>query len=201
MPVYIEMPKLSDTMTEGTLLRWRKKKGDTVAAGDILAEVETDKATMEMEAFDDGILAEVYVQDGGKAAIGQKLALLLKPGEKAPEGAPPAASAAKPAAQLRLLPPCKRFCARCTAPRTPAPAVSGGRVKASPLAKKIAAAKGIDLSRITGTGPGSRIVARDVESAGSQAARLPPQHRRPRRSAPCPPARTTSGFRFPGCGR
>ena len=74
MPAYIEMPKLSDTMTEGTLLKWRKKKGDTVKAGDILAEIETDKATMEMESFDDGVLTEIYVPEGGKATIGQKLA-------------------------------------------------------------------------------------------------------------------------------
>ena len=81
MPSYIEMPKLSDTMTEGTLIKWRKQKGDKVAAGDIVAEVETDKATMEMEAFDDGILSEVYVPEGQKVAIGQRLAMLLVAGE------------------------------------------------------------------------------------------------------------------------
>ena len=77
MPIAIEMPKLSDTMTEGTLVRWIKKVGDTVAVGDVLAEVETDKATMEMEAFDDGVLTEIYVKDGEKVQIGQKLALLV----------------------------------------------------------------------------------------------------------------------------
>ena len=171
MPVYIEMPKLSDTMTEGTLLRWRKKKGETVAAGDILAEVETDKATMEMESFDDGILAEVYVQDGGKATVGQKLALLLAPGEKAPEGGAPAAPApakpaegqAVPAASTGTPPP------KSPQPSAPAATASGARVKASPLAKKIAASKGIDLSKITGTGPGSRIVSRDLETASAAA--------------------------------
>ncbi|MGB8353650.1 MAG: pyruvate dehydrogenase complex dihydrolipoamide acetyltransferase [Chthoniobacteraceae bacterium] len=173
MPVYIEMPKLSDTMTEGTLLRWRKKKGETVAAGDILAEVETDKATMEMEAFDDGILAEVYVQDGGKATVGQKLALLLAPGEKAPEGGAPAAPApaAKPAEGQAAAP---AAATGAPAPKSPQPSAntapaSGARVKASPLAKKIAASKGIDLSKITGTGPGSRIVSRDLETASAAA--------------------------------
>ena len=83
MPISIEMPKLSDTMTEGTLVRWIKKVGDNVAVGDVLAEVETDKATMEMEAFDEGVLAEIYVQDGNKVEVGQKLALLLGKGEKA----------------------------------------------------------------------------------------------------------------------
>ena len=175
MPVYIEMPKLSDTMTEGTLLRWRKKKGESVKAGDILAEVETDKATMEMESFDDGVLAEIYVQDGGKAAIGQKLALLLAPGEKAPaDGPPPAAAPASKPAPAGATPasaPARgpaQAAPASAAPAAHAPAASGARVKASPLAKKIAAAKGIDLGRVTGTGPGARIIARDVETATPQ---------------------------------
>ena len=82
MPIAIEMPKLSDTMTEGTLVRWLKKVGDNIAVGDVLAEVETDKATMEMEAFDEGVLTEIYVQDGNKVEVGQKLALLTGKGEK-----------------------------------------------------------------------------------------------------------------------
>src|ERR1700719_4587460 len=77
MPIAIEMPKLSDTMTEGTLVRWLKKVGDNIAVGDVLAEVETDKATMEMEAFDEGVLTEIYVQDGNKVEVGQKLAILV----------------------------------------------------------------------------------------------------------------------------
>src|SRR5271155_3727679 len=102
MPSYIEMPKLSDTMTEGTLVKWRKQKGDKVVAGDILAEIETDKATMEMESFDDGILSEIYIPEGQKVAIGERIAMLLAPGEAAPAaGAPPpkaqpAAAAAAP---------------------------------------------------------------------------------------------------------
>src|SRR5271154_6913877 len=89
MPISIEMPKLSDTMTEGTLVRWIKKVGDNVAVGDVLAEVETDKATMEMEAFDEGVLAEVYVQDGSKVEVGQKLAILVGKGEKIDSGGSP----------------------------------------------------------------------------------------------------------------
>ena len=88
MPIAIEMPKLSDTMTEGTLVRWIKKVGDNVAVGDVLAEVETDKATMEMEAFDEGVLAEIYVQDGNKVEVGQKLAILVGKGEKVESGGP-----------------------------------------------------------------------------------------------------------------
>ena len=87
------MPKLSDTMVEGTIARWKKKQGDTIETGDILAEVETDKATMEMEAFDDGVLKEIYVNDGGVAKVGEKIALILAEGES-PDGAD-AAPAAK----------------------------------------------------------------------------------------------------------
>lgn len=165
MPVYIEMPKLSDTMTEGTLLKWRKKKGDKIQAGDILAEVETDKATMEMESFDDGILTEIYVPDGGKVAVGQKLALLLAPGEKAPEGAPPPAPPIiKPATKKPPLGAAPAPAAPPSPAYVPPPIAPGSRIKASPLAKKIAAAKGIDLTRIVGTGPGGRIIARDLEA-------------------------------------
>src|ERR1700693_1579258 len=88
MPIAIEMPKLSDTMTEGTLVRWLKKVGDNIAVGDVLAEVETDKATLEMEAFDEGVLTEIYVQDGNKVEVGQKLAILVGKGEKIDSGSP-----------------------------------------------------------------------------------------------------------------
>ena len=91
MAIYIEMPKLSDTMTEGTVLKWRKNEGDKVETGDVLAEIETDKATMEMEAFDDGILHKHLVEAGAKAPVGAKIALLLEKGE-----APPAAGAPIP---------------------------------------------------------------------------------------------------------
>src|ERR1700674_86606 len=113
MPITIEMPKLSDTMTEGTLVRWIKKVGDNIAIGDVLAEVETDKATMEMEAFDEGVLSEIYVQDGNKVEVGQKLALLLGKGEKneSAEGSKPAAKN-KPA-------PKKERNARKTGPKRP----------------------------------------------------------------------------------
>src|SRR5262249_44796342 len=94
MPITIEMPKLSDTMTEGTLVKWIKRVGDTVAVGDILAEVETDKATMEMEAFDEGVLSEIYVKDGKKLQIGQKLALLRGKGE-APGSSVPSETGAR----------------------------------------------------------------------------------------------------------
>jgi pyruvate dehydrogenase E2 component (dihydrolipoamide acetyltransferase) len=161
MSVNIEMPKLSDTMTEGTLVKWHKQVGDTVEIGDVIADVETDKATMEMEAFDDGVLTEIKVQAGEKAAIGAVLAVLNGDSGRAPDEAhlhivpddatpakTPAAPASKPAA-------------------TPAAAVStsGDRVLASPLARKVATDLGVDLSTVSGTGPAGRITRSDVEAA------------------------------------
>lgn len=170
MPAYIEMPKLSDTMTEGVLVTWHKKVGDAIEIGDVVAEVETDKALMEMEAFEEGVLSEVYVAEGGKAQIGQKLALLLAPGEKPPGDGPPAAPAA-----AAVPTPASQGAAKSapgTATSSPAPATpvaqssaSDGRVKASPLAKKIADSRGVNLTTVSGSGPGGRIVAKDVESA------------------------------------
>jgi pyruvate dehydrogenase E2 component (dihydrolipoamide acetyltransferase) len=171
------MPKLSDTMTEGTITRWRKKKGDTVEMGDILAEVETDKATMEMEAFDDGVLHEIYVPDGGKAKVGDPVALILAEGET-PEsaGKTPAAkndlttSGGKEAAPAAAAPAAKA-----------APAEdSDSRVKASPLARKIAKEKGISLGSVKGSGPGGRIVVKDLEGGSAAPA--------PAAAAPAPAA-------------
>lgn len=160
MPI-INMPKLSDTMTEGTLVRWLKKEGDKVEMGDILAEVETDKATMEMESFDEGILKEVYVKEGGKIGVGQKIALILGDGESA--DAPAAAPTAKSAEAAASAP-----AAAAPASTAPAPAAaSGSRVKASPLAKKIAVERGVSLEGVAGSGPGGRVVAKDVPAPGS----------------------------------
>ena len=173
----ITMPKLSDTMTEGTLLRWHKKKGDKIEVGDILAEVETDKATMEMESFEEGTLADIFVPEGGKVLVGASLALVLKDGEKAgdkPKAAPaPTAPAAAEAPTSRPA----ISSGRPLTPRARAAALRGGgvasggninagiRVKSTPLARKIADARGVRLDAVKGTGPGGRIIAFDVESA------------------------------------
>ena len=162
MPV-VTMPKLSDTMLEGTLVKWRKKAGDSVEVGDILAEVETDKATMEMESFDEGVLKETYIEEGGVVKVGDKIALILADGESADAPAvPKAAETTKSAAPATAAPAAKA--AAPSAPKPSAPATSG-RVKASPLARKIAASRGVNLSVIAGTGPAGRIVKKDVESA------------------------------------
>jgi pyruvate dehydrogenase E2 component (dihydrolipoamide acetyltransferase) len=168
MPLYIEMPKLADTMTEGTLVKWRKNVGDKVSTGDVVAEVETDKATMEMESFEDGTLHEHLVQIGQKVPIGARIAVLLGKGEAAPAPGTDHSAATKPAAT----PSAAQASAASSGPAaaqasrtatSSAPAT--GRVKSSPLARKLAAAKGINLASVAGTGPGGRIVAKDVQQA------------------------------------
>ena len=171
MPLYIEMPKLADTMTEGTLVKWRKNIGDKVTTGDIVAEVETDKATMEMESFDDGVLHEYLVKVGEKVPTGSRIAVLLAKGEKPP--APGSSPAPAPAPAKAAGAPAT---AAPTATSTPAPAAkpaaisAGGRIKSSPLARKIAAERGVALENIPGSGPGGRIVAKDVLTANPTAA-------------------------------
>lgn len=165
MSIPIEMPKLSDTMTEGTLIKWHKNPGDQVEIGDLLAEIETDKATMEMEAFDEGVLTEILVQAGEKAPIGGTLAILNGDSGRVPDAAhlnvqPESPAVAAPASPAPLAQP------------SPATAVGSddARVLASPLARKVAAELGVDLGRVTGTGPAGRITRSDVESASGQSA-------------------------------
>ncbi|MGH8047020.1 MAG: biotin/lipoyl-containing protein, partial [Chthoniobacterales bacterium] len=168
MPV-INMPKLSDTMTEGTLVRWLKKEGETVVSGDILAEVETDKATMEMESFDDGVLKELYVKEGGKVAVGQKIALVLADGESAdtPVEIPPTPTS-RDMSEGKEVGSASTTAPTGNAQKTSAPAPApSGRVKASPLAKKIATERGVSLEGVSGTGPGGRVVSKDVPASGS----------------------------------
>lgn len=162
MAVNIEMPKLSDTMTEGTLLRWHKKVGDRVEIGDIIAEVETDKATMEMEAFDEGVLTAIHVPAGGKALIGTVLGVL----DGSDADLAPIAVAATPASESTP-PVITQVAAAAAAPLAHA---AGERIKSSPLARKIAESLHVDLSQIAGSGPGGRIVRKDVESASKSPA-------------------------------
>ncbi|MBX9742925.1 MAG: 2-oxo acid dehydrogenase subunit E2 [Chthoniobacterales bacterium] len=166
----ITMPKLSDTMTEGTLLRWCKQKGDAVDIGDLLAEVETDKATMEMEAFEEGTLSEIYVEAGGKVAVGAPIALILGKDEKAEASAPATvAVTATSKATSSLTTTSSPSIARRVLPPTLSQAanISSTRIKASPLARKIATQRGLSLETVAGkgTGPGGRIIAADVINA------------------------------------
>jgi len=160
----ILMPLLSPSMTEGTLVKWLKKEGDAVKAGEVLAEVETDKATMDLEAFDTGILRKILVPDGTKVAVQSKIGIIGTKDEKIDESA----AAPAPAAPATSEAPAKKEDAKpAPAPvsSAPASASNGSRVKASPLAKKVAADKGVALAGLTGTGPGGRIVKKDVLSA------------------------------------
>ena len=170
MSITIEMPKLSDTMTEGVLVKWHKSPGDTVEVGDVIAEVETDKAVMEMEAFDDGVLGEVFVQEGDTVEVGSALASLLEAGESASSESKPAAIPKKVAAKATPEPVKKQEEKVTPAKKEqPAPAPSAdGRVKASPLARKLADEKNVDIALVVGSGPGGRIVADDIEAAAKE---------------------------------
>lgn len=194
------MPKLSDTMTEGTLVAWKKKKGDQVSAGEVIAEIETDKATMEWEASDDGILAEIYVPEGGQVSVGEPIAFLQAKGETVPTtpaAAPKTKTVSTPKtkttpAPVTAVPPAPVPVAVAPAqpvalPPAAAPVTTGQRVKASPLAKKVAAEKGVELSAVTGTGPGARIVQRDVLAAAATGSR-PIGHQAPSSSGSVTPA-------------
>ncbi|MDQ6623644.1 MAG: pyruvate dehydrogenase complex dihydrolipoamide acetyltransferase [Verrucomicrobiota bacterium] len=179
----IQMPKLSDTMTEGTLVAWKKKKGDQVSTGDVIAEIETDKATMEWESPEDGILTEIYVEEGGKVEVGQKIAFI---GEK--DEAPPAEKKEEPKKKTETKPKAgteepapseekKPETAPAEAekksepkpePKPSAPRASGGdasRTKASPLARRLAAEEGVDLAQVKGSGPEGRVTESDVRAA------------------------------------
>jgi pyruvate dehydrogenase E2 component (dihydrolipoamide acetyltransferase) len=208
----IQMPKLSDTMTEGTLIAWKKKKGDQVSAGEVLAEIETDKATMEWESPEDGTLTEIYVEEGGKVNVGDKIAFIGGEGEEAPkeedkeeakaeksptdekekEEKPEAkekeTEEEKPKKEEKLkaeekeekeAEPAKAE--KKTEAEKPAPRIEKAeeaRVKASPVARRIAAELGVDLSSVKGTGPEGRVTETDVRSTakskqGAPSAKIP----------------------------
>jgi pyruvate dehydrogenase E2 component (dihydrolipoamide acetyltransferase) len=182
MPTEILMPALSPTMEEGTLAKWLVKEGDTVKSGDIIAEIETDKATMEFEAVDEGTIGKLLITEGSAGVkVNTPIAVLLEEGEDASAASSPApATTAAPVAAEEKAAAEKGYGGPIGAPvageaspakAAPARADSGDRVFASPLARRIAAEKGIDLSGITGTGPRGRIVKADVEGAKPGAAK------------------------------
>ena len=182
MPIELKMPALSPTMEEGTLAKWLVKEGDTVKSGDLLAEIETDKATMEFEAVDEGTISQLVVAEGTEGVkVGAVIALIQGEDEEAP-----AKSAAKPELKAEEKP--KEEAKPEPKAETPAPApatakaeapaksaaASGDRVKASPLAKRLAAAQGIDLASVTGSGPAGRIVKADLDGAEQGVAKAAP---------------------------
>ena len=182
MATNILMPALSPTMEKGNLAKWLKKEGDAIKSGDVIAEIETDKATMEYEAVDEGVLAKIVVPEGTQdVAVNAIIAVMAADGEdvkaaaagaanaapaaKAPEAPKPAAT--MPAAAPAAAPAAPSAAAAPTAKPAPAPAASGGKIFASPLAKRLAKEAGIDLSRVTGSGPHGRVIARDIDDAKS----------------------------------
>ena len=201
----ITMPKLSDTMTEGTLVSWKKKKGDQVSTGEVIAEIETDKATMEWESPEDGTLTEIYVEEGGKVNVGDKIAFIGGEGEEAPaekkgeepkkkaeqkeekktesEKKPPTETE-KPApaeeeVEETAPPPEGEKTAKRAEPKKPAEKPKAaepkivkreeGRIKASPVARRIAAEFGVDLANVSGSGPDGRVTESDVRAAAQSA--------------------------------
>ncbi len=218
MPIEVTMPRLSDTMESGTVVKWNVKEGDTVSTGDVLADIETDKATMELESFDDGTVAKLAVPEGESVAVGEIILILAEEGEDASEAAESAAKSDKSSAKKQESGESSTATAEpkaktksdsesdsesddqepkdespddSTEPkqREPDQPTSNGRVFASPLARKIASEKGVDLAAINGSGPSGRIVKKDVEAAAvapasSRSSVEPASSRSPSTSAP-----------------
>jgi len=181
------MPKLSDTMTEGTLVSWKKKKGDKVSAGEVIAEIETDKATMEWESPEDGTLTEIYVEEGGKVNVGDKIGFIGGEGEEAPkkEEAPkeeekpkePKAEEKKekkPQAETEKPVPAEKK-EKEAAPVAKIDNGEEARIKASPVARRVAAELGVDLASVKGTGPDGRVTETDVRAAAKTKGPAPAQ--------------------------
>ncbi|WP_069813408.1 dihydrolipoamide acetyltransferase family protein [Streptomyces sp. TP-A0874] len=188
----IQMPRLSDTMEEGTLSRWLKQEGDQIQRGDVIAEIETDKAMMELEAYDDGPLTRILVQEGESVPIGTPVAIV---GEE-PESAPAAPEAAP---EQTTEAPAPSAAERPEQPARPSPGgqpergepTPSGRVPTSPLARLLAGQHGIDIANLTGSGPGGRVVRADVDEAIAQRGERPgpiepPTAPRPAEAAPEP---------------
>lgn len=171
MPIEILMPALSPTMEEGTLAKWLVKEGDTVASGDLLAEIETDKATMEFEAVDEGIIGKLLVAEGTEnVAVNSAIAVLLEDGEAASEvaAAPSASASPAPAPEPAISSPATLAPSPASAPRAaPEKAAESARVFATPLARKLAAQNDVDLTKLSGSGPRGRIVKADIEAAAN----------------------------------
>ena len=187
MADFVQLIQLSPTMEEGLIVSWSKKPGDKISTGDIIAEVETDKATMEMESYFDGILLEIFVPAGSTAKVGTALAVIGKAGESYTiPGAAPAKAPAAPAAAPAAAAP------QAQATSAPAPAaapVATGRLLSSPLARKVAQEAGVAIETLQGSGPAGRIIRRDVEAAATAPVAAAPAA--PRAATPAPAPRST----------
>lgn len=160
MATTIVMPQMGYDMKEGTVVQWHKKEGDTVARGEVIADIQTDKATVEFEAYTAGVLRKIIVEEGVPVPVGQLIAVITAPDEPLPEGiVGVAARAAAPVATPAAVP-----APPTTAPTTAATAAPASEIRATPIARRLARERGIDLALVTGTGPGGRITERDVEA-------------------------------------
>ena len=158
MATNVVMPQMGYDMREGTVVRWYKQEGETVDRGEVIADIETDKATVEFEAYTGGVLGRIVAQEGVAVPVGELIAIITDPGEALPEAdAPAAAPAAEPA-------PAPEAPAVAEAPPADAPPSADGRVRASPIARRLARERGIDLALVSGTGPNGRVTERDVEN-------------------------------------
>ncbi len=204
MPIEIEMPRLSDTMEEGTLLEWKVSVGDKVESGAHLADVETDKATMALEAFDEGTVAAILLEEGDTVPIGQVILVLAEPGEDAEEAAKAAEGSKSSGGGEKKEEPKKEqeepepqeAEEQATPTAQPADQSAGGRIRISPVARNMAEDAGLDISQISGSGPQGRIVKKDVQKAIEQGGTASPapaaEAKQPAPSAPAPaPVPTT----------
>ncbi|MEO9600910.1 pyruvate dehydrogenase complex dihydrolipoamide acetyltransferase [Parasphingorhabdus sp.] len=198
MPINLQMPALSPTMEEGTLSKWLVKEGDTVSSGDLLAEIETDKATMEFEAIDEGVIAKIVVAEGtDNVKVGDVIAIIAEDGEEVSdvEAAPAPKATAKPAVKAPTPAPASKA-EPAAAPQKMEAAVDG-RVKASPLARRLAEQKGVDLAAVSGSGPSGRIVKADIDSAKGGTAPVKSETATPVPSAAPAPTATSGDFDIP----
>jgi pyruvate dehydrogenase E2 component (dihydrolipoamide acetyltransferase) len=213
----VMMPKLSEAMETGKVIKWLKKEGDTIKGGDVIAEIETDKANVEIEAFGSGVLRKILVGEGGQVPVGETIGVIADPSDDiaaVAAGAPamrpapaPASPAAAPAAaaappplpameSYRSMPETTAVIPMAPVPSA-APAGGGGRIKVSPLARKVAAQSGVDLRLLQGTGPGGRIVRRDVETAAASPGRAAVAAVAPAAAGPAAPAIARPQFVIP----
>jgi pyruvate dehydrogenase E2 component (dihydrolipoamide acetyltransferase) len=204
----VQMPKLSDTMTEGTLVSWKKKKGDKVSAGEVIAEIETDKATMEWESPEDGTLTEIYVEEGGKVNVGDKIAFIGGEGEEAPkkeEKKEPEKKEQKSEEKTEKPAPAEKKEKETAPPQEKKKPVEASasparteeaRVKASPVARRVAAELGVDLASVKGTGPEGRVTETDVRAAAKSVAAVADRGGTKAQPKPAPSIKAGEGARI-----
>lgn len=171
MPTTVLMPQMGYDMKEGTVVRWRKHEGEAVSRGEVIAEIETDKATVEMEAYSTGVLAKIVVEEGRMVPVGELIAVITEPGEPLPSleefVTKPVPTEPAPTTASEISPP------QAPPKQAPSPAAPPGEVRATPIARRLAREKGVDLSQITGSGPGGRVTEADVMAYEGKAMEAP----------------------------